>query len=78
MSLGDHKQVMQQFQQLQVQKHSDNDYEIIPKPPMDLLKILSDGGMEKDFINRIVLPQNDGEANPIEHMGSQGNNKVES
>ena len=46
MSLGDHKQVMQQFQQLQVQKHSDNDYEIIPKPPMDLLKILSDGGME--------------------------------
>ena len=56
MSLGDHKQVMQQFQQLQVQKHSDNDYEIIPKPPMDLLKILSDGGQEQDFIKKIVLP----------------------
>ena len=56
MSLGDHKQVMQQFQQLQVQKHSDNAYEIIPKPPIDLLKILSDGGQEQDFIKKIVLP----------------------
>jgi hypothetical protein len=60
MSLGDHKQAMQ-YQQQQVQKHNEHDYEIIPKPPMDLIKVISDGGMEQDFINKIVLPQSEAE-----------------
>ena len=47
---------MIQYQQLVAQKNNIDDYEIIPKPPMDLIKIISDGGMEQDFINRVVLP----------------------
>jgi len=41
---------------------------------MDLIKIISDGGMEQDFINKIVLPQGEDLGENNHNLGSQGNN----
>lgn len=45
---------------------------------MDLIKIISEGGMEKEFINRIVLPNSDDNNNggAGENQVSQGNKEA--